>query len=257
MKKDQSASKDYYYRFNGHDTSGAIVNSYGYDEWGNIDPLLYTDPTGHVSYKGLNGVLSDAIRGTTPAGVKVTNDLIAQSIIDGTGRGGIYLAFHQIAQVQAGKVIHQTTGQNTTLELELGNFRVDIVSGKQMWEVKPGEWSFLDGFGGEGMYENAEKQLAKYEETAKAEGTPLKRGFLMENAIQTHIYGDLNMQVRSIDQGKIIYEFYYNIDGKIYWTTTGGARDYISDNFTFASDILESEVPGPNNEYSPSKGKKK
>ncbi|MDR6109166.1 RHS repeat-associated protein [Paenibacillus sp. SORGH_AS338] len=43
VKKDQSASKDYYYLFNGHgdvvqmvDTSGAIVNSYGYDEWGNI-----------------------------------------------------------------------------------------------------------------------------------------------------------------------------------------------------------------------------
>ncbi|MFD1988813.1 RHS repeat domain-containing protein, partial [Paenibacillus nicotianae] len=43
VKKDQTASKDYYYLFNGHgdvvqmlDTSGAIVNSYGYDEWGNI-----------------------------------------------------------------------------------------------------------------------------------------------------------------------------------------------------------------------------
>ncbi|WCT56191.1 hypothetical protein PQ456_01290 [Paenibacillus kyungheensis] len=43
VKKDQSASKDYYYLFNGHgdvvqmvDTSGAIVNSYRYDEWGNI-----------------------------------------------------------------------------------------------------------------------------------------------------------------------------------------------------------------------------
>ncbi|WP_420540634.1 RHS repeat-associated core domain-containing protein [Paenibacillus kyungheensis] len=42
VKKDQTASKDYYL-FNGHgdvvqmvDTSGAIVNSYGYDEWGNI-----------------------------------------------------------------------------------------------------------------------------------------------------------------------------------------------------------------------------
>ncbi|WDF51266.1 RHS repeat-associated core domain-containing protein [Paenibacillus sp. KACC 21273] len=43
VKKDQTASKDYYYLFNGHgdvvqmvDTSGNIVNSYGYDEWGNI-----------------------------------------------------------------------------------------------------------------------------------------------------------------------------------------------------------------------------
>ncbi|WIM40606.1 RHS repeat-associated core domain-containing protein [Paenibacillus sp. PK4536] len=43
VKKDQTASKDYYYLFNGHgdvvqmvDTSGTIVNSYGYDEWGNI-----------------------------------------------------------------------------------------------------------------------------------------------------------------------------------------------------------------------------
>ncbi|WCT56195.1 hypothetical protein PQ456_01310 [Paenibacillus kyungheensis] len=43
VKKDQTTSKDYYYLFNGHgdvvqmvDTSGTIVNSYGYDEWGNI-----------------------------------------------------------------------------------------------------------------------------------------------------------------------------------------------------------------------------
>ncbi|WCT56200.1 RHS repeat-associated core domain-containing protein [Paenibacillus kyungheensis] len=43
VKKDQSASKDYYYLFNGHsdvvqmvDTSGTVVNSYGYDEWRNI-----------------------------------------------------------------------------------------------------------------------------------------------------------------------------------------------------------------------------
>lgn len=327
VKKDQTASKDYYYLFNGHgdvvqmvDTSGTIVNSYGYDEWGNIakqqetvansfkyageaydsetglyylkaryydpsqgrflnedsyegqitnplslniygyvegNPLRYVDPTGHATHDALNKVLSNAISGKTTSGIVVTNDLIAGSIIDSTGRGGIYLAFHQIAQVQAGKVIHETTGQSTTLELELGNFRVDIVSGKQMWEVKPGQWSFLNGFGGEGMYENAEKQLAKYEQTAKAEGTPLKRGFLMEDAIQTHIYGDLNMQVRSIDQGKIIYEFYYKIDGEIVWTTTGGARDYIADNFTFASDILESEVPGSKDDYSPNKGRKK
>lgn len=43
VKKDQTAIKDYYYLFNGHgdvvqkvDTSGTIVNSYGYNEWGNI-----------------------------------------------------------------------------------------------------------------------------------------------------------------------------------------------------------------------------
>ncbi|MGV7114740.1 RHS repeat-associated core domain-containing protein [Paenibacillus kyungheensis] len=43
LKKDQTANKDYYYLSNGHgdivqmvDTTGAIVNSYGYDEWGNL-----------------------------------------------------------------------------------------------------------------------------------------------------------------------------------------------------------------------------
>nr|WP_285860118.1 MULTISPECIES: RHS repeat-associated core domain-containing protein [Paenibacillus] len=43
VKKDIKADKDYYYLYNGHgdviqivDTSGNIVNSYEYDEWGNI-----------------------------------------------------------------------------------------------------------------------------------------------------------------------------------------------------------------------------
>lgn len=43
MKKDKTASKDYYYLYNGHgdvvqivDTSGKTVNEYSYDEWGNI-----------------------------------------------------------------------------------------------------------------------------------------------------------------------------------------------------------------------------
>ncbi|OKP90885.1 hypothetical protein A3844_03235 [Paenibacillus helianthi] len=43
VKKDKKASKDYYYLYNGHgdvvqmvDTSGAVVNNYTYDEWGNI-----------------------------------------------------------------------------------------------------------------------------------------------------------------------------------------------------------------------------
>ncbi|MEK4186739.1 RHS repeat-associated core domain-containing protein [Paenibacillus sp. FSL L8-0494] len=57
MKKDKTASKDYYYLYNGHgdvvqmvDTSGAVVNSYAYDVWGNItsqkeeipNPFKYT-----------------------------------------------------------------------------------------------------------------------------------------------------------------------------------------------------------------------
>ncbi|MNO24961.1 tRNA(Glu)-specific nuclease WapA precursor [compost metagenome] len=57
VKKDKTASKDYYYLYNGHgdvvqmvDTSGAIVNSYAYDVWGNItsqkeetpNPFKYT-----------------------------------------------------------------------------------------------------------------------------------------------------------------------------------------------------------------------
>jgi RHS repeat-associated protein len=43
VKKDVATSKDYYYLYNGDgdvvqlvDTSGNIVNSYGYDEWGNV-----------------------------------------------------------------------------------------------------------------------------------------------------------------------------------------------------------------------------
>ncbi|QQZ58890.1 RHS repeat-associated core domain-containing protein [Paenibacillus sonchi] len=43
VKKDKKFSKDYYYLYNGHgdvvqnvDTSGAVINSYTYDEWGNI-----------------------------------------------------------------------------------------------------------------------------------------------------------------------------------------------------------------------------
>jgi uncharacterized protein RhaS with RHS repeats len=43
VKKDKTASKDYYYLYNGHgdvvqmvNTSGAVVNSYAYDVWGNI-----------------------------------------------------------------------------------------------------------------------------------------------------------------------------------------------------------------------------
>ncbi|AIQ73013.1 RHS repeat-associated core domain-containing protein [Paenibacillus odorifer] len=43
VKKDKTASKDYYYLYNGHgdvvqivDTSGKTVNEYSYDEWGNI-----------------------------------------------------------------------------------------------------------------------------------------------------------------------------------------------------------------------------
>ncbi|OKP89736.1 hypothetical protein A3848_13160 [Paenibacillus sp. P32E] len=47
VKKDKKASKDYYYLYNGHgdvvqmvDTSGAVVNNYTYDEWGNITSQL-------------------------------------------------------------------------------------------------------------------------------------------------------------------------------------------------------------------------
>ncbi|WP_027092750.1 RHS repeat domain-containing protein [Cohnella thermotolerans] len=43
VKKDVSTGKDYYYLYNGHgdvvqmvDTSGNVVNSYSYDEWGNL-----------------------------------------------------------------------------------------------------------------------------------------------------------------------------------------------------------------------------
>ncbi|WP_245863938.1 RHS repeat-associated core domain-containing protein [Paenibacillus donghaensis] len=57
VKKDKTASKDYYYLYNGHgdvvqivDTSGKPVNSYSYDVWGNItnqtegisNPFKYT-----------------------------------------------------------------------------------------------------------------------------------------------------------------------------------------------------------------------
>jgi RHS repeat-associated protein len=57
VKKDKTASKDYYYLYNGHgdvvqmvDTSGAVVNNYAYDVWGNItsqkeetpNPFKYT-----------------------------------------------------------------------------------------------------------------------------------------------------------------------------------------------------------------------
>jgi RHS repeat-associated protein len=57
VKKDKTASKDYYYLYNGHgdvvqivDTSGNLVNNYSYDEWGNItsqtegtsNPFKYT-----------------------------------------------------------------------------------------------------------------------------------------------------------------------------------------------------------------------
>lgn len=43
VKKEISTGKDYYYLYNGHgdviqliDRSGNIVNSYSYDEWGNV-----------------------------------------------------------------------------------------------------------------------------------------------------------------------------------------------------------------------------
>ncbi|WP_342481462.1 RHS repeat-associated core domain-containing protein [Paenibacillus sp. FSL L8-0340] len=46
VKKDKTAAKDYYYLYNGHgdvvqivNTSGTSVNTYSYDEWGNITSL--------------------------------------------------------------------------------------------------------------------------------------------------------------------------------------------------------------------------
>ncbi|WP_168735606.1 RHS repeat-associated core domain-containing protein [Cohnella fermenti] len=43
VKKDVAANKDYYYLYNGHgdvvqivDTNGTVINSYDYDEWGNV-----------------------------------------------------------------------------------------------------------------------------------------------------------------------------------------------------------------------------
>lgn len=37
------------------------------------------------------------------------------------------------------------------------------------------------------------------------------------------------------------------------WTTTGGARDYIDEYFTFTTDIIKSMVTGPDDGYKPRK----
>nr|WP_246281465.1 RHS repeat-associated core domain-containing protein [Saccharibacillus qingshengii] len=227
--------------FEGYVNCPSSLNSYIYVE---NNPLKYMDPTGRVAYEGLNAFLSQYAKGETNAGTPLSTKALSGAIIDLTGEGGIYLAFHQIAQVVAGKKIFEKTKSATTVEYDLNRYRVDIVSNNYMWEVKPLRWK--EDFGwwdkesylvGPVYYEDADKQLAKYESESKNTSKPLKKGFSISKIDDIPIYGSLYMNIVSPKNGVLAYGFHWYDNGVRRSIKTQGAYNYIKSNFPFEDSI--------------------
>ena len=110
--------------------------------------------------------------------------------------GGIYTAFHEIAQLNIAKELYKR-GYNVTLEYGLGKKgEADIVaqanwySKKYVWEVKP-------------LGTSASAQISKY-----TNGTGLKKGFSLGNINNIRIFGNIKMNITFDGNGGAYYAFY-------------------------------------------------
>ncbi|WP_342481452.1 RHS repeat-associated core domain-containing protein [Paenibacillus sp. FSL L8-0340] len=320
VKKDKTAAKDYYYLYNGHgdvvqivNTSGTPVNTYSYDEWGNItsqtegipnsfkyageiydeetglyylraryydpsigrflnedtvegqidnplsqnlytyvhnNPLINSDPTGHMPHKLLNMFLSDFIGGRSN-GTNYTNAELANAVLNANGNNdsGRYKAFHEIAQIYAAKQIHSESGQAVQLEYHLEeeisywpnkHHYVDIVTGdNKMWEVKAMRVTHL-GLG-DGAWEDAEAQLLRYRNV----NNQLSRGYQLSDITGIIIVDQLRMDIQFNDLGKIVYSFYLDMGGKgTMPLTTQMASDYVSNSTVYPPSIdIDIKIP--------------
>jgi RHS repeat-associated protein len=224
-------------RFISEDTyKGSLWNPQSQNQFTYVhnNPLKYTDPTGHATNAELNNALLNYISNDD-------NEKLVKSILYGMGNSdqARYLAFHQITQVIAAKKIHEYFGTNITLEFNLQekeflfgttNYYVDIVSGdNQIWEVKPRRDAPHGGV--DGYYQDAEKQLIKYQHL----NSNFVRGAILDRIEGIPIVKDLKMDIEFIDSGKIVYEFYV---GNMAYNTYE-AEDYVELYGDYSVDITD------------------
>jgi hypothetical protein len=214
------------------------------------NPLIYSDPTGHMPHKLLNMFLSDFIGGRSN-GTNYTNTELANAVLNANGNNdsGRYKAFHEIAQIYAAKQIHSESGQAVQLEYHLEeeisywpnkHHYVDIVTGdNKMWEVKAMRVTHL-GLG-DGAWEDAEAQLLRYSNV----NNQLSRGYQLSDITGIIIVDQLRMDIQFNDLGKIVYSFYLDMGGKgTMPLTTQMASDYVSNSSVYPPSIdIDIKIP--------------
>lgn len=108
-----------------------------------------------------------------------------------------------------------------------------------MWEMKARRWKEdfhtyepERSWNGDGNYEDAEAQLQKYTRLSNGE---FVRGFDY-SSYNADLWGTLSMNIISLGDGKLAYDFYYDDHGTNKPIETAGARNYILKWFPFMSD---------------------
>lgn len=216
------------------------------------NPLIYSDPTGHMPHKLLNAFLSDFIGGRSN-GTKYTSTELSNAVFNANGNNdsGRYKSFHEIAQIYAARQIHSASGQAVQLEFhleeEINNWPnkhhyVDIVTGDNlMWEVKAMRVTHL-GLG-DGAWEDAEAQLLRYNNV----NNELKRGYQLKDISGIVIVDQLRMDIEFSDLGKIMYSFYLDYGDKgVMPLTTKMAADYVSNTSVYPPSLpdIDFKFPG-------------
>ena len=148
------------------------------------NPIMFVDPQGNMAVSALRMLSKN-----------YTNDLINSSIVSycvlALNGMGLYLAFHEMAQIFIAKVFSQKR-LNVTLEYSIpGIGEADIVANGAVWEVKP-----LKG-------ESPEDQLKLYTK----QGTGLVRGYHMDS-ITAKVMDGLKMVITFGNSGQAYYCFY-------------------------------------------------
>ncbi|MEW9700824.1 hypothetical protein [Paenibacillus sp. SI8] len=139
---------------------------------------------------------------------------------DETSFRQLFTPFHEIAQIQATKAIYEKYGEFPTLEKSLpkpkgegkGNYRADIVLGKQVWEVKPSNG------------EDPKPQLELYKKAGN-----LTEGEQLSSINGVPVFDNVKMNVTFPAPGEVNYSLYYtNDDGTIRELETVGAAAIIA-----------------------------
>jgi RHS repeat-associated protein len=153
VKKDKTASKDYYYLYNGHgdvvqivDTSGKTVNEYNYDEWGNI--ISQTEEISN-SFK-YAGEVYDAETGLYYLRARYYDPSIGRFLNEDTVEGQIDNPLTQNLYTYVGNnpLIRFDPSGNSWISDQWNAFVIDMKSVHASWETAMGYWTmgFTDPF---------------------------------------------------------------------------------------------------------------
>ncbi|WP_379147446.1 polymorphic toxin-type HINT domain-containing protein [Paenibacillus sp. sgz500992] len=153
VKKDKTAAKDYYYLYNGHgdvvqivNNSGTPVNTYSYDEWGNITSQTEGIPN---SFK-YAGEIYDEETGLYYLRARYYDPSIGRFLNEDTVEGQIDNPLSQNLYTYVGNnpLIRFDPSGNSWISDQWNAFIVDMKTVHASWETAMGYWTmgFTDPF---------------------------------------------------------------------------------------------------------------